>query len=294
MNNDEAMPEPPVPADIDVQGMRGFILDVDKLLASELWALCSGDEAKAAVSLWCRAWRQTPPGSLPDDDRVLAAFSGAGARWKKVRQMALRGFVKCSDGRLYHTLICENAAQTAEKRRAFQERTAAATEARRRKAQRNDDRDGQRNDDRNDERNDERNDDAKGQRNDHHGDGDGDGDGKYSPCGPPDGGPPPCPQQAIVNAYHDELPTLPRVRVVSDTTAAALRRRWREDVERQTLDWWRAYFAYVRDECPFLVGKCDPGPNRTAPFLADFAWLVGPKNFEKVCNGRYEEKARVG
>jgi hypothetical protein len=108
-------------------------------------------------------------------------------------------------------------------------------------------------------------------------------------------GPPPCPQQAIVAAYHDELPTLPRVRVVSDTTAAALRKRWREEPERQTLEWWRAYFAYVRESCPFLVGNCEPGPNRNAPFQADFSWLVGPKNFEKVVNGRYDEgKARVG
>lgn len=84
------------------------MLNTDLLMASELWALASGDEFKAAVGLWCRAWKQTPPGSLPDDDRVLAAFSGAGKAWPKVKGMALRGFVKCSDGRLYHSTLCDD------------------------------------------------------------------------------------------------------------------------------------------------------------------------------------------
>lgn len=102
-------------------------------------------------------------------------------------------------------------------------------------------------------------------------------------------GPPPCPQQAIVVLYHEELPMLPTTRVVSDATAAALRQRWREDQDRQNLEWWREFFRYVAT-CPFLVGKCEPGPARTKPFTADLAWLVSPKNFEKVVNGRYEEQ----
>ncbi|MBI4695542.1 MAG: DUF1376 domain-containing protein [Gammaproteobacteria bacterium] len=85
-------------------------------MASELFALSTGDEFKAAVALWCRAWVQTPPGSLPDDDRVLAAFSGARESWPAVRDMALRGFVKCSDGRLYHTTLCEDVLRAAESR----------------------------------------------------------------------------------------------------------------------------------------------------------------------------------
>lgn len=126
----QGLPEPPVSPDTDIAGLDGFMLNTDKLMASELWALSSGDEFKAAMALWCRAWKQTPPGSLPDDERVLAAFSGAGARWSKVRGMALRGFVKCSDGRLYHSTLCDDVLRAAKKKAERKERTKAATEAR--------------------------------------------------------------------------------------------------------------------------------------------------------------------
>lgn len=105
----ERLPEPPVPPDLNVSMLDGFMLSVKRLLASELWALSTGDEFKAAMGLWCRAWQQTPGGSLPDDERVLASFSGAGRGWGRVKNMAMRGFVKCSDGRFYHTVLCGDA-----------------------------------------------------------------------------------------------------------------------------------------------------------------------------------------
>lgn len=110
---------PLVPLDVDLRGFPGFVLDVDRLLASELFALCTPEQGWAAFTLWCRAWKQTPPGSMPNDERLLAAFSGAGKRWPKVRDMALRGFVKCSDGRLYHQVLCEQAMDAWGKRQAY-------------------------------------------------------------------------------------------------------------------------------------------------------------------------------
>jgi HNH endonuclease/Protein of unknown function (DUF1376) len=106
-----SQPDPFVSADVDISGMPGFMMDVQRLFASELWAISNGDEFKAAMALWGRAWQQTPAGSLPNDERLLAAFSGAGSRWKKVRAVALRGFVECSDGRLYHREIADNVNQ---------------------------------------------------------------------------------------------------------------------------------------------------------------------------------------
>lgn len=82
-------------------------LDTIRLLDSDFCALTTGDEFKAAVRLWCKAWAQSPAGSLPADDRVLAHLSGAGTRWQKVKTMALRGWVVCSDGRLYHPVVAE-------------------------------------------------------------------------------------------------------------------------------------------------------------------------------------------
>ena len=114
---DNRLPPPLVSPEVDLRGFPGFMLNVERLLASELVALCTPEEGWAAVMLWARAWQQSPPASLPDDNRLLAAFSGAGKRWPKIRDMALRGFVKCSDGRLYHRVLAEEANEAWERRR---------------------------------------------------------------------------------------------------------------------------------------------------------------------------------
>jgi len=62
----------------------------------------------AAIMLWTAAWHETPAASLSDDDKVLARAAGYGrsvAGWLAVKEGALRGFVKCSDGRLYHPVV---------------------------------------------------------------------------------------------------------------------------------------------------------------------------------------------
>ena len=103
------MTEPLTPPECDLRGLSFMPLDLVRLIDSDLYALSSGDEFKAAVTLWARSWLQVPAASLPDDDRVLAHLSGAGSKWKKVKAMALRGFVKCGDGRLYHPVVAEKA-----------------------------------------------------------------------------------------------------------------------------------------------------------------------------------------
>jgi uncharacterized protein YdaU (DUF1376 family) len=115
------VPEPLVGADIDLEGFPGFILDVEHLLASELVALATTEELSAALMLWCRAYQQKPHGSLPNNERVLAAFSKA-KNWKKVRDMALRGFVLCSDGRLYHKFLSKKVLEAWDSRQAYQKK----------------------------------------------------------------------------------------------------------------------------------------------------------------------------
>ncbi len=132
-------------------------LEVMRLIDSDLTALSSGDEFKAAVILWCKCWHQVPAASLPDDDRLLAHLCGFGKdikAWKKVREMALRGFVKCSDGRLYHCVISEKAIEAGRAKQAQRQRTEAATSARKARMPNRDD---QRNDQRDVERDDARN-----------------------------------------------------------------------------------------------------------------------------------------
>ncbi|WP_307139869.1 DUF1376 domain-containing protein [Pseudoroseomonas cervicalis] len=104
-------------------------LDVVRLIDSDLFALSTGDEFKAAVALWCKAFLQRPAGSLPDDDRILAHLSAAGARWAKVKEMALRGWVLCADGRLYHPVVAEKVVDAWQARLSQRARTEAARAA---------------------------------------------------------------------------------------------------------------------------------------------------------------------
>ncbi len=118
------LPAPPVQANLDVSKLAGFMLNVDKLMNSVLWASSTGDEFKAALGLWCRAWKQVPAGSLPDDERVLAAWSGAGSKWRKVRDAAMRGFELCADGRYYHGVLCDDAIRASKARQQRQDAIA--------------------------------------------------------------------------------------------------------------------------------------------------------------------------
>lgn len=124
------MTDPLTPPECDLRDFAYMPLDAARLLDSDLFALSTGDEFKAALALWCKAWQQVPAGSLPDDDRVLAHLSGAGSKWRKVKDLALRGFVKCSDGRLYHPVVSEKAIEAWGKKQSFRERSKKGNEKR--------------------------------------------------------------------------------------------------------------------------------------------------------------------
>ncbi len=130
ISEDRTLPAPLIGPEVDLSGLPGFIIHTGRLFSSELIALATPEECWCAFRLWCMAWQQTPPASLPDDERILAAFSGAGAKWKKVRDMALRGFVKCSDGRLYHRVVAEIALEAWEKRKKYRASSKRGNEKR--------------------------------------------------------------------------------------------------------------------------------------------------------------------
>lgn len=103
-------PAPLTDPDCDCRGLPFMPLEVTRLRDSDLVMLSTGDEFKAAVMLWSAAWLQVPAASLPDDDRILAKLSTYPmTEWLAIKEQALRGFVKCSDGRLYHPVIADHA-----------------------------------------------------------------------------------------------------------------------------------------------------------------------------------------
>lgn len=93
-----------------------------------------------------------------------------------------------------------------------------------------------------------------------------------------------CPHDQIIACYHELLPTMRRVREWTPARQKLLRARWREKPEHRSLDWWRRFFTYV-SASSFLLGQETSRGEHT--FEADLEWLIRPKNFVKVIEGKY-------
>jgi len=90
-----------------------------------------------------------------------------------------------------------------------------------------------------------------------------------------------CPHKEIIELYHKHLPMLPRVIDWTAARRAFMQSRWRENKERQSLDWWDGFFQYVA-QSDFLCGRTKE------PFKCNLEWLIRPRNFVKVIEGNYE------
>lgn len=94
-----------------------------------------------------------------------------------------------------------------------------------------------------------------------------------------------CPHQQIIDLYHELLPSARQVKVWTPSRQQALRSRWRENPNRQKLDWWRRFFSYV-GQSDFLMGRVS-SPGRK-PFEVSLEWLIKADNMAKVIEGAYE------
>lgn len=106
------LPEPLTPADCDLRDFEFMPLHVARLRDSDLAAEEDPEACWYAVLLWAASWHQVPSASLPDNDAVLCKLIGLGRdlkTFRKHRAGALRGFLRCSDGRLYHPVVAERA-----------------------------------------------------------------------------------------------------------------------------------------------------------------------------------------
>lgn len=118
------LPAPLTPADADLQDFPFMPLHVARLRDSDMAAIEEPEACWYAVLLWCAAWHQLPAGSLPDNDTVLMRLAGLGRdrnTWALHRNGALRGWVLCSDGRLYHPVVAEQVIEAWESRTAHRE-----------------------------------------------------------------------------------------------------------------------------------------------------------------------------
>lgn len=97
-----------------------------------------------------------------------------------------------------------------------------------------------------------------------------------------------CPHKEIVQTYNDVLGhVLTPVKYdlwQGSERAKYLQVRWKGNEKYQNIDFWKGFFEYIRDKCPFLIGETKP------PFRADLEWIITKRNFIKILEGKYEKR----
>lgn len=123
------LPEPLTPAGCDLRDFPFLPIDIARLFGSEFHALADDSEWRAGITLWLKSFHQVPAASLPDDDIALARLAELGRdvkTWKRLRERALHGWVKCSDGRLYHPVVAEKVMEAWKGKQSQRARTCKA------------------------------------------------------------------------------------------------------------------------------------------------------------------------
>lgn len=118
------MSAPLTPADCDLRDFDFMTLDVRRLLKSETWMEAADDPrlGHALMTLWSESWHQVPAASVPNNDRLLARLAMCTPdEWQRIRDRALRGWVLCNDGRYYHPVVAEKAADAYERKGEFRQ-----------------------------------------------------------------------------------------------------------------------------------------------------------------------------
>lgn len=102
------MKSAPYPIDTRAKGWR-LELDYERIRQSDTWALTPAAYRPWLLMLWMVAWEQTPCGSLPDDDELIAArLEMPPEMFEAAKRYLLRGWWKAEDGRLYHPVLTEH------------------------------------------------------------------------------------------------------------------------------------------------------------------------------------------
>jgi len=90
------------------------------------------------------------------------------------------------------------------------------------------------------------------------------------------------PFQEIIDLYHLNLPTNPRIEKLDDTRKRYMKNLWVGDLP--SLEHWENYFHFV-SQSRFLTGKSE-GKDGRKPFCPNLEWITKPANYKNI----YEEK----
>lgn len=120
----------PYPSDTRAKGWR-FELNTEQAKKSDTWLRARSGYVRAhLLLLWAEAWEQTPCGSLPNDDELIALLLDMDmADFAKHKAVLLRGWWLADDGRLYHDTIAARVLSMMGKRRSDADRLSAKRRA---------------------------------------------------------------------------------------------------------------------------------------------------------------------
>lgn len=115
----------PYPADTLAKGWR-FELNMEQVKKSDTWLRAKTGFVRAhLLLLWSESWEQTPCGSLPNDDELLALILDMEPEVFAVHKAVLmRGWQLADDGRLYHEVVTTRVLAMLQKRMNDAARTA--------------------------------------------------------------------------------------------------------------------------------------------------------------------------
>jgi hypothetical protein len=128
----------PYPVDTRAKGWR-LELDYEKIDQSDTWGLAAAKVFEGLplarpllLAMWYAAWKQTPCGSLPADETLIAAAIGIPKEiFAEYRDVLMRGWWLADDGRLYHNTLSTRVLEMVEYRKSTAERVAKHKAAKR-------------------------------------------------------------------------------------------------------------------------------------------------------------------
>ena len=128
-------PRPMTPPECDVRDYPRMLVDIKRLFESQFNLQASRLPLAWMIGfkLWCRSFHQVPGGSLPIDEGDLCQLAELGLdlrTFRKARDLALRGWVQCSDGRLYHRVVAETVLEAWVDKLLLQQRSGLANSRR--------------------------------------------------------------------------------------------------------------------------------------------------------------------
>lgn len=134
----EDLPAPLTPAEVNLSSYPWFRHYHESFESSKEWLACKRNPEVGFYkwNLIQKSWSMTPPGSVEDDDDILADVACCDPyKFPAIKELVMTGWVLCSDGRWHNLYLRSIIVETLGSNEKNRNRTSAATEARRAKRQ---------------------------------------------------------------------------------------------------------------------------------------------------------------